>query len=400
MHIEELQLENFRGFAQLTIPFERHLTVLVGVNGSGKSSILDALAVLLAMVVRTNALPGEPRAFTDRDVRVECESTWALCKYVHEGRDGFYDERHRRRSTRGQRRPFDQHSRGSTNPSLVLPLAIYYPSRRSVLDTPERLREPHSFEPVDALDLALEARVDFRLFFEWFRDREDIENERRAQESTSYRDPALSAVREAIVAFMPNVSEPRVQRAPRQRFVLTKDGSTLEIDQLSDGERTLLALVGDLARRLSMANPTDALKHEAVVMIDEVELHLHPGLQRDVVAGLRRTFPNVQFILTTHSPFVLGAVPAESIRLLRNFKLETPTIETEHQPIGTISRELQGIPERSPVVDDLLQKAHAACDAQDLPEAEKQLAALRERVGASDPDVIRLESLLDLLAPG
>ena len=400
MHIEELQLEDFRGFDQLTIHFERHLTVLVGVNGAGKSSILDALAVLLATVVHSNALPGEPRAFTDRDVRAESESTWALCRYVHEGRQATHDERHRRRGFRGYTTPHEPHDRGSIEPTFLRPLAIYYPSRRSVLDTPERLRAPHSFEPVDALDLALEARVDFRLFFEWFRDREDIENERRAQESTSYRDPALSAVREAIVAFMPNVSEPRVQRAPRQRFVVNKEGSTLEIDQLSDGERTLLALVGDLARRLAMANPEDALKHEAVVMIDEIELHLHPGLQRDVVAGLRRTFPNVQFILTTHSPFVLGEVPAESIRLLRNFKLETPSIETKDEPIGTISRELQGTPERSREVDALLQKAHAACNAQDLPEAEKHLAALRARVGASDPDVIRLESLLDLLALG
>ena len=400
MHIEELQLENFRGFAQLTIPFERHLTVLVGVNGAGKSSILDALAVLLGQSIHSNALPTEPRTFADRDVRGGNQSCWAKLSFVHREKQYWWDLRYTRRFSRDNRVPYAPHGRGEQAAESGYPLAIYYPSRRSVLDTPERLREPHSFEPVDALDLALEARVDFRLFFEWFRDREDIENERRAQESTSYRDPALSAVREAIVAFMPNVSEPRVQRAPRQRFVVNKEGSTLEIDQLSDGERTLLALVGDLARRLAMANPTDALNHEAVVMIDEVELHLHPGLQRDVVAGLRRTFPNVQFILTTHSPFVLGEVPAQSIRLLRNFKLETPTIETKDEPIGNISRELQGTPERSREVDALLQKAHAACDAQDLPEAEKQLAALRERVGASDPDVIRLESLLDLLAPG
>ena len=397
MHIEELQLENFRGFAQLTIPFERHLTVLVGVNGAGKSSILDALAVLLSNLLHSNALSTQPLWFADRDVRSGAESTRARCSFIRGGQPHEHEERHVRRAPRAVHHPHVPQWRAL---DTLMGVAIYYPSRRSVLDTPERLREPHSFEPIDALDLALEARVDFRLFFEWFRDREDIENERRARESATYRDPALTAVRDAITAFLPNnISDPRVQRVPH-RFVVTKDGSTLEIDQLSDGERTLLALVGDLARRLAMANPGDALNHEAVVMIDEVELHLHPGLQRDVVAGLRRTFPNVQFILTTHSPFVLGEVPAQSIRLLRNFKLETPTIETKDEPIGNISRELQGTPERSREVDALLQKAHAACDAQDLPEAEKQLAALRERVGASDPDVIRLESLLDLLAPG
>lgn len=401
MHIEALELENFRGFAELKITFERHLTVLVGVNGAGKSSILDALATMLARRVHTDALPTKPREFTDRDVRVGSDVAAVGCLARNAFGKGYVDWTYGfgRRGKPGRNSTESNGAMSDPDTSSVPTLAIYYPSHRSVLDTPERLREPHSFEPVDALDLALEARVDFRLFFEWFRDREDIENERRARESTGYRDPALTAVREAIIAFMPNVSDPRVQRAP-QRFVVTKEGSTLEIDQLSDGERTLLALVGDLARRLAMANPTDALNHEAVVMIDEVELHLHPGLQRDVVAGLRRTFPNVQFILTTHSPFVLGEVPAASIRLLRNFKLETPTIETKDEPIGFISRELQGTPERSREVDALLQKAHAACNAGDVPEAETQLAALRERVGASDPDVIRLESLLDLLAPG
>ena len=92
------------------------------------------------------------------------------------------------------------------------------------------------------------------------------------------------------------------------RMVVDKSGKEIRVDLLSDGEKCTLAMFGDLARRLALANPglENPLEGEGIVLIDEIELHMHPSWQRKVLGVLRRTFPNIQFIITTHSPQILG----------------------------------------------------------------------------------------------
>jgi len=98
-------------------------------------------------------------------------------------------------------------------------------------------------------------------------------------------------------------------------MVVSKGDHELRLDPLSDGERRLLALTGDLARRMVLANPTSTAPREVegVILIDEVEQHLHPALQREVLPSLRRAFPRAPLVVTTHSPQVLSSVPASAI---------------------------------------------------------------------------------------
>ncbi len=152
------------------------------------------------------------------------------------------------------------------------------------------------------------------MFFEWFRNREDLENELFRSAHTEGRlydgDPQLNAVRAAIHAMMPGFSSPQVKRQPSLHMVIKKGDEKFKIQDLSDGEKCLLALVGDMARRIAMANPSapNPLEAEAVFLIDEIELHLHPAWQRMIVPRLLEVFPNSQFFVTTHSPQVLGEV--------------------------------------------------------------------------------------------
>ena len=129
-------------------------------------------------------------------------------------------------------------------------------------------------------------------------------------------------------------------------MVVKKSEQTLYFDQLSDGEKCLLAMTGDIARRLAMANPyaDNPLQGGGVVLIDEIELHLHPGWQRRVVPALERTFPNVQFILTTHSPQVLSSVAREQIVLLSGFQAVSRLPYTEGRDSNAILSELMGVP--------------------------------------------------------
>jgi predicted ATP-binding protein involved in virulence len=111
--------------------------------------------------------------------------------------------------------------------------------------------------------------ADFKRFFMWFRNKEDAENEQRA-DSLAHRDPHLEAVRAAIKAFT-QFRDLRIRRKPLLRMTVVKHGLELNVAQLSDGERNMLALVGDLAHRLSLLNPMGANPNDGhgVVLIDE-----------------------------------------------------------------------------------------------------------------------------------
>ncbi len=206
---------------------------------------------------------------------------------------------------------------------------VYYPVERVVLDIPLKIKTHHRFDQLDGYDNALTQGVDFRRFFEWFRECEDAENESslgamqeilaslqnnpqdeqlRAKLSEFPYDKQLTAVRDAIAAFMFGFSKLRVQRKPRLRMTVEKQGKTLDVAQLSQGEKSLMALVGDIARRLAMMNPSldNPLHGEGIILIDEIDLHLHPQWQRGIIQRLRDTFPKCQFLLTTHSPLVIS----------------------------------------------------------------------------------------------
>ena len=187
---------------------------------------------------------------------------------------------------------------GETKP-LDLPIVAFYDTDRAVFDPPQRRTGFRTeFSRYGALQGALSGRTDFRDFFEWFHAKEDEElREQKEHQDFNYRLNDLEAVRKAIEAMLPGISNPRIKLSPL-RFVVavqSDDGKSeeLSIDQLSGGYRIVLALAADLARRMAQGNPhlEDPLQSEAVVLIDEIELHLHPSWQQRVLADLRRPSP-------------------------------------------------------------------------------------------------------------
>lgn len=192
-----------------------------------------------------------------------------------------------------------------------IPIFANYGTNRLVLDIPLRIRTHHTFDIYSAFEKAIENKIDFRTFFEWYRNQEDYENEKKIElGNLEYRDNALQAVRQAILAMLDECSNLRVARKPRLEMKIDKGNVSMNVSQMSDGEKCTLALFGDLARRLTLANPNkkNPLLGDGIVLIDEVELHMHPSWQRKVLSVLRHTFPNIQFIITTHSPIVLSEV--------------------------------------------------------------------------------------------
>ncbi|OPA93299.1 ATP-binding protein [Pseudomonas fluorescens] len=348
MEIRKIRLNNVGRFTDLEVAFaptEKHaskVTVFVGNNGAGKTTILKSLATSLSWLVartRSDSGSGSPieesvlhNGSNAASISIETQElyvdfNWSLAKS------------RRGRNTKVTSDLADASSLASVYRDVLtrdgnasVPLIAYYPVERSVLEIPLKIKTRHSFSQLDGYDNSLNRGVDFRRFFEWFREREDSENETGIsasalaevqkfigtldsqiwkfleQSHASSRDRQLTAVRSAVGAFMPGFTNLRVQRRPHLHMAIDKSGNTLDVSQLSQGEKSIMALVGDIARRLAMMNPSlkNPLHGDGVVLIDEVDLHLHPKWQRRLIHQLTETFPNCQFILTTHSPLVIS----------------------------------------------------------------------------------------------
>ncbi|MCG5499267.1 AAA family ATPase [Ectothiorhodospira lacustris] len=416
MHVSELTLLNFRGARNLPIRLDEHLNVFVGMNGSGKSSILDATAILLSWLanrIRSTSASGRPIDESDirngtsaATIEIVCHDTshfkWSLAKT----RSGYSRKDHASiliNATELAKRyqAMISDSSGEVN----IPVLAYYPVNRAVLDIPLRIRNKHQFGLLDAYEGALTSGANFRTFFEWFREREDLENENRRYQADlikpdgyTFPDPQLEAVRQALAIFMPDFGNLTVRRKPL-RMEVEKKGRRLTVNQLSDGEKCLMAMIGDLARRLAIANPMrkNPLKGDGVILIDEIDLHLHPKWQRILIPRLREVFPNCQFLVSTHSPHVITHIQPEHLHLLKmeDGALEVvPVAESYGKSVDRILEDIMGLETTRPdAVHHDLRKLHALIQQGELASAQVKLAALQERIGA-DPELVKASVLI------
>ena len=206
-----------------------------------------------------------------------------------------------------------------------------------------------------------------------------------------------------VTDLMPEFGALRIQERPRLGFVVDKRGQPFYLHQLSDGERGLLALVFDLTRRLAIANPgsdNPIADGGALVLIDEIELHLHPRWQRDVLQRLRQTFKACQFVVTTHSPLVLGEVDARCIRFLEfvdeRVRVTVPS-EAYGMDANRILQEFMGAPVRNRQVDDELRALFDLIDQEHFDEARNAIESLEQRLGDDEPELTRASSLIRFL---
>lgn len=433
MKVKRLSMKSFRGIDEMTLEFSHaDPTVLIGVNGVGKSSVLDCLSILLSwLTARIQADPNsrgiyirresnsfqrlknselaEGREFNELNIQngknevsgsiwialEHQEVNWSL-RRIQVGRSAAETNI---QLGNLEKVTDDLRHQWQTSSEASIPLAVYYPVNRAVFDIPLDVTDENWLKQTSAYDNSLTgAQISFDSFFQWFRTMEDLENEARRDEP-NYQEDELKAVRQAIYSLLGNTfSDLRVRRSPL-RMTVKKQSSELTIDQLSDGEKCLLAMVGDLARRLAIANPglADPLQGEGVVLIDEIELHLHPAWQREVIPALTRTFPNCQFIVTTHSPQVVSQVKPEGIYLLER----TPQGVTARHPESSYGRDsnriledVMGVPERPQTIKDSLRQLFRLIEEGNLDSARQLQHQLEQQIGDDEPEFARADVLI------
>jgi predicted ATP-binding protein involved in virulence len=462
--LEKLSLANFRGFEQIDLAFEPNVNVLAGVNGIGKSGLLQALAILFS-----GSLPAftpsaaKPLSFTDDDVQHDKSSLEASAIFtVAEQRfhitgtrrlpDPKAQERLGRRleavraelrrvkddrartrelkreekgilsslSEEGDRwEPLFYDASGETvqagprrvprdDPGDVVgrlrvrpnhPQVIYFSTRRHLPDRPRVLPAPAPSEVKNAFPKALEDReVSLSEFMHWFHSQE-----RLGGRGARRRRRVLDSLRSVLTRLIPEFTGLRIEERPFLRFTVEKDGIPLALNQLSDGERGILAVLFDITRRLAIANPDSedpVADGKAIVLIDEIELHLHPSWQRRVMKRLAETFAGCQFIVTTHAPLVLGEVEGRCIRFL--FRQDgRVTSWTPPYSLGwdsnRILEQLMDVSSRDPSIAEKLTELFREIDRERLTDAKGMIDALERVLGENDPDLIRARSLIAFL---
>ena len=359
MKLKHVEIENYRAIEKLDLPLDPDLTVFHGANGHGKTSVLSAIAAGLGSIpmllpevsgigfrktdrrgqqplrvglTTADEIPWERRTQGERIRTSRRDLKEAISKIVVADRE--------------EAEPFD------------LPIVAFYDTDRAVFDAPHRRRSfKTEFPRYAALEGALAPRTNFREFFKWFYAMENEElREKKARRNWNYQLKELNAVRTAIERMVPGVSDPRIELRPL-RFAVSMESEAgkmeeLALDQLSGGYRIMLALAADLARRMAQGNPhlDDPLQSEAIVLIDEVDLHLHPAWQQRVLTDLTTAFPNTQFIVSTHSPQVLTSVRPERIIELRreesNIVAGPASAPTYGAEAGSVLEAIMGVRER------------------------------------------------------
>lgn len=410
MIIDSLKLSHYRGALRVSLVLNEKINVFIGANGAGKSTVLDAAAIALSWMVsrmrhanasgrpihETHITNGKSVASLEMVVRDEIQRVeWRLVK-SRTGHSAGEDKSSL--SALSDYVKSWQVKIAETGEQINIPLFVYYPVNRAVLDIPLRIRDKHSFTLLTAYDEALTGGANFRRFFEWFREREDLENENIKYQNPPVPDPQLEAVRTALTQFMPEFTELTVRRNPL-RMEVKKNGTRLQVDQLSDGEKCLMAMIGDLAKRLAIANPASRhpLGGEGVVLIDEVDLHLHPKWQRTIVSKLLEVFPGIQFMLSTHSPHVITHVRPDSLFLMN----QTPegmqidqAIESYGKNVDQVLEELMGLETTRPDrVEAELRTLFQTIDAGDIDSANVQISHLRNDIG-DDPELAKASGLI------
>lgn len=406
MRLENIELENFRAIGSAKLELQGKSTVIFGINGTGKSSILRAVNLLYANII--NQVVNRKELKQNYTIQLDDikfgkqETKISAVIDLEEEKITYYRKMIRKTGKRthdiNSLKKIAEifHEKYITDEEQGnISIFVNYGTNRLVLDIPLRIRTHHTFDIYSAFEKSIENRIDFRTFFEWYRNQEDYENEHKIETGDlNYQDRALKAVRTAITSMLDECSNLRVVRKPRLEMKIDKGNISLNVSQMSDGEKCTMALFGDLARRLTLANPTleNPLLGEGVVLIDELELHMHPTWQRKILGVLKTTFPNLQFIVTTHSPIILSEAD-ENYNL---FFMQREGNDIEVSPItqlngydaNAVLEQFMGTSSINPETEKFIDSIYELIEQGEYSSAEEKIKELSKITSDNHQDVI------------
>jgi predicted ATP-binding protein involved in virulence len=420
MRIDRLHVQNFRLFKDAEFSFAPGLNLVVGDNGGGKTAVIEALSVAAGswflgirgqdvrsfrsedIHVEAKQLPRDRFSFTETlPVVVEANGqvldrsiSWRRSKDSLSGKTKY--------AQAGEMKALSEAAfqRASEDDNLTLPVISNYGSGRlhQGVRTRERVRVPRVRHGgpngrFSAYKLSVDSRIDIIGFLRFFA------NEAWSAFQSGEPTPEFEAVRAALLKCTDGAHRVDFNPGTGELVADIKDSGLVPFSFLSDGQRTVIAMVGDLCRKVLTLNPhlgASAMdKTPGVVLIDEIDLHLHPNWQRRICSDLERTFPSVQFISTTHSPQVIGSVSKDRvIRLEAINGWRHPITGTLGAESNEILRHVMGSNEQAPEVKKLAREIEAALDSDDLQSAQELLLRYLDKTEGPTHQRTYLETLV------
>jgi predicted ATP-binding protein involved in virulence len=430
MRIDHLEIENFKGFAKQRFDLHPRFTLLAGDNGSGKTNMLDALAVAAAIWLvepPDSTLANSGRTILPSEIRLESRLKGDRVQFQEmrpvivratgsiDGHDVEWSRQlHGKKTSNADAKDAMEYigevfARDLAGENVLCPVLAYYGAGRAWLPSNQRVPRPKANGPARrwaAFYDCFNERIRFAELQSWF-SREAIE---RGNRGGRWR-PGFAVVRRAILGCVPGADNAWFD-TDRNQIVLSISGEPQPFDNLSAGHRMMLALVADLAIKAVTQNafllPPDELGPEdrqlprvleqtpGVVLIDELDVHLHPSWQRRVATDLKNTFPGVQFVCTSHSPQVIGEVKPEEIRLLDGGEVTQPK-RSYGIDSSRILEEVMGTEARNESVSKYLQELFRLIDNEDFEGARSRLSVVEGELGPDDPEVTRAHALMSFL---
>jgi len=348
MKIQQLYMRNFRKFEDQVFEFNPAFTVLIGDNASGKTSILDAMAIMLGTYLLKFKADTRSTGIRKDECRVKIyekfeqitierqEPVFLTAKGTLHGGEVEWTRNYGDRGGSAQdiirtgERDLREIQQGS---NISLPILLYYGTGRLW----DRHRDVSIGKPDSRLigyRNCLDPKSDHSLFEKWFIQLETSSLQKKKEIGV------LTSVRETVKKCIPGAHNFYYDFAHGALMIELDNKEYCLFNNLSDGYRNMVAMAADIAHRAARLDPhlgkDAATKSECVGLSDEIDLHLHPKWQRQVVYDLKQAFPNIQFIASTHSPVILQSLePGEIIDLNR--------VGTAHP-----ARHAQGTAEPSP----------------------------------------------------
>ncbi|PRT29280.1 AAA family ATPase [Bacillus wiedmannii] len=403
MRIKELELKNFHGFDSRIISFDDQFTVLIGDNGSGKTAILDGLAISLGSFL--SGFKGVKSRYIRRDEirqehfmhgnKLDIQRQYPVevitygtfldneLRWSREIKDeGGTTTSKNAKSIMQYAIEYQQRIRKGEE--VVLPVISYYTTQRLWVQKNEKSTQL-LHNRLAGYEYCLEPMSDLKKVFKW------IEDMRYIELQEGYSIDILSSVKKAIAACIEDCSYVQYDVKHKKLMVYNEKGIATPFELLSDGYRSVIGLVADLASRMAMLNPffgEEVCKlTPGVVLIDEIDLHLHPKWQRKIVSDLKTVFPLVQFIATTHSPFIIQSLSPGELRRL-NFIDDDERVDSEE----FINKSIEDITEAVMGIEGVQRSEHLN---KMFKVAQRYYTLLNEGARESDEELKKLRAELD-----
>ena len=427
MKIEKLKIQNFRCYENIELELKDNYTVLIGINGAGKTTILDAISIALGgyisnfdgMGIHGISKSDSHYKMYELGSRIEREHQFPV-KISAVGKIGNHEIEWTRSLNKENGRTTNigakeiityateiQENVKLGNKEIILPLIAYYGTGRLWMQKREKnsKKSQENFSRLKGYIDCLDSASNEKMMLRWFEKMTYLE----LQESE--RIPELEVVKKALNNTYEIIDESvekanfnyKVKSGELEVSIKRKNGTveSLPLRILSDGIKSTMSMIADIAYRMAILNPQllDNILQETsgVVLIDEIDMHLHPSWQSKIIKVLTKTFPKVQFIFTTHSPSVLSNISNENILILNNLGIYKLTDKTYGRDIESIVHQIMRTEVRPQEIVENLKRFNNLLDEGRINEAKKILEELEEVLGENDTNIIDARISLDFV---